>query len=180
METDLGNELAAADPAAIASSAAVRNALSQLIDATEHADRARNRHVVRVAVAATAVAALGGTGAAAATGHLGLGGTGWWNSTQATTQPVTTDDGEQCRLTYAPRALHDAGNPVSPGDRAAAMAAAAEFLAAFDSTTLDGLSPDDAFGELNTQLGRTLTQLGLSTYAVSVALATDCDTGTKR
>lgn len=180
MDTELDHALAAADPAANGSTADLRDALHQLIDVTESASRARPRRLARTAVAATALVALGGAGAAAATGVFGWDAAGWWNDPAATTRQLTNDVGKACRMTFAPRALHVEDHPVHLKDRAEAMEAAEEFLRTFDHATVDGLAPDVIFRELNARLTAALSEQGLSAYAVSVAVANDCEVGTTR
>jgi hypothetical protein len=179
METELDHELAAADPAAAAPTSDMRNALFDLIEATERSSQTRPRRLASTAAAATAVAVFGGAGAAAA-GLPAWDGPGWWGNPDATTQRVTDGSGSTCRVTYAPRTLHVPDHPVAPAERAAAMAAATDFLSAFDYATVQHLPPGAAFEELNTQLSRALAEQGFSTYAVSVAVATDCDSRSMR
>lgn len=180
METDLDEQLADGDPAGRRASPAVRAALGQLVDDTRRASQRRRRRIAGAGAAALTVAVLGGAGAAAAAGALGWDGRGWWDDPAATTHEVTSASGQDCRLTYAPRALHVPDHPVSDEDRAAATTAATRFLRRFDHTTLEGLGPDQAFEEINFRLTRALAHEGLSTYAVGVALATDCDSGADR
>lgn len=181
MGIDLDIELAAADPAARQHTSALVDELSRLIDETEKVDRVRHRRMARVGAAAVVAMTLGGAGAAAAaTGLLEWDRTGWWSDDDATNRVVRSEAGQECRVAYAPRPVQEEGHPISVDDRAAAMAAAADFLRTFDYRALDGLSPAAAFDELDARLGQSLSRQGLSTHAVSVALATDCETRTKQ
>ena len=67
--------------------------------------------------------------------------------------------------------------PVAPGGdvhRAAALSAAEEFLRDFDYSAIVAADHDTAFQILNRRLTAELRRQGLSTHAVSVALASDC------
>ncbi|WP_243056672.1 hypothetical protein [Nocardioides sp. SR21] len=172
MDTDLDDRLAASDPTRHRPTPATDAAMAQLIAETRSAARKQQRRRrTGVGAAALSVALIGGAGAAAAAGSLA----GWWNDPDATTRQVTNESGVGCEVTYAPRALRDPEHPVSAKDRAAATAAAAEFLRDFDDSTLDGLTADETFVELNDRLLEALSRQGLSTHAVTVALATDCE-----
>lgn len=162
----MDTELDTSAPAGHRRTPATDAALAQLIADTERVvERGRRRRRTGIGAAALSVALIGGVGAAAATGSL----TGWWNDPDATTHQISG-----CEVTFAPRALRDPHHPVSAEDRAAATAAAAAFLRRFDESTLVGLSSDAIYDELNARLVEHLERQGLSTYAVSVALATDC------
>lgn len=181
MDMDLDEQLAAGAPAGHQRTPALLAELVQLIDDTERVvSQRRRRRLVRVGAAAFSVALLGGAGAAAAAGALGWDRGGWWDDPEATTHQITSESGHDCSVTYAPRAQHDPSHPVSAEDRAAATAAATEFLRRFDYAVLDGLPANAAFVELNARLTQALSRQGLSTFAVGVALATDCETGTEQ
>lgn len=172
MDTELDDLLATSAPAGHRRTPATDAALTDLISDTRSAAlKARRRRRTGVGAAALSVALIGGAGAAAAAGSLA----GWWNDPDATTRQVTNESGVGCEVTYAPRALRDPQHPVSAKDRAAATAAAVAFLRDFDDSTLDGLTADETSVELNDRLVEALERQGLSTYAVSVALATDCE-----
>jgi hypothetical protein len=177
METDLDDQLIAAAPPVAARTPALRHALADLVDRTETANGTRRApRRASVGVAALALTAVAGVGAAAAAAATGWDPGGWWDRPDAVTHESTTDSGQPCRVTYAPRAVHDDDHPVSADDRAAAMTAAADFLRRLDYSTVDGMRPNAAFDELNARLTQALARQGLSVYAVGVALATDCET----
>jgi hypothetical protein len=178
MDTDLDDQLASAAPPVAERTAALHHALSSLVDATETATRAR-RQRRRAGVAATAFAltAVAGVGTAAA---AGLGGPGWWDGPDAVTHRSTTESGQSCSVSYAPRAVFDPDHPVAARDRASAMEAAAEFLRAYDDDAVHGASSAAAFDDVNSQLTRSLSDRGLSTYAVSVGMYSDCASEVER
>lgn len=181
MDTDLDDQLSAAAPPVAARTPALREALADLVDRTETANwRGRASRRAGVGIAALALTTVTGVGTAAAAGVIGWDPGGWWDHPAAVTQRSTTDSGQQCRVTYAPRALHDEDHPVSARDRAAAMTATADFLRRFDYTTIEGISANAAFDELNAQLAQALSRQRLSVYAVSVGFATDCEIGAER
>lgn len=181
MDTDLDDQLRAAAPPVADRTPALRRAMADLVDRTEAASGSRWRsRRAGVGIAALALTAVAGVGTAAAAGVAEWGSGGWWDRPEAVTHQSVTDDGQACRVTYAPRAVHDPSHPVSARDRAAATAAATEFLREFDYSTVEGMTADAAFEELGTRLSRTLARQGLTGYAVSVALATDCESGVER
>lgn len=175
MDTDLDDLLRAAAPLVATGTPALRAALADLARATEAAERKR-RATRRAAVglAATALIATAGVGTAAAAGVLEWEPGGWWDEPGAVTH--RTDSPEECRVTWAPRGVRVAGHPVSPRERTAAMTAAGAYLRSLDHSTLDGLTPDAAYAEVSAALDRELERQGLTTYAVTVAMATDCGT----
>ncbi len=173
MDTDLDDLLNAAAPPVAERTPALRHALAHLVDTTEIAARSRRlRRRAGIGVAAFALTAAAGVGTAAAAGVIGQG---WWNGPDAVTHQSTTASGQPCSVTYAPRAVHDPDHPVSARDRAAAMGATADFLRQFDYSTIDARTTEGALDELYAQLTRSLAREGLSTHAVSIALATDCE-----
>jgi hypothetical protein len=183
MQTDLDDLLTAAAPPVAARTPALRDAMAELVDRTEGADRSRRRvRRTSVGVAAMALTAVAGVGTAAAAGAIGWwdSSTGWWAESDAVTHRSVTDSGQPCRFVFAPRAVRDPDHPVAKGERAAAMSAAADFLRRLDYSTVDGLTADATYDEVNAQLARSLSRQGLSVYVVAVALATDCETGTQR
>jgi hypothetical protein len=176
MTQTLDEDLAAAAPPVRERTPELRAALRGLIaDTDQQAQRealnASQRKSRIAAVTLTATALIGtGAGAAAA----GWVSTPWWDESDATVQSAGSGTGAACRVTYAPRAMTVPGHPVSDADRAGAMSAAAEFLRSFDYTTVETQSPHAIFQVLNVRLEQALRRQGLSTNAVSVALASDC------
>jgi hypothetical protein len=183
MQTDLDDQLTAAAPAMSTRTPALRRAMADLVDRTEGADRSRRRRRrTSVGAAALALTAVAGVGTAAAAGVIGWwdSSTGWWARSDAVTHRSVTDSGQPCRFVFAPRAVHDPAHPVPKRERAAAMSAAADILQRLDYGSVDGLTADATYDEVNARLSRSLARQGLSVYAVSVALATDCETGAER
>jgi hypothetical protein len=176
MTQTLDDELAAAAPPVRERTPELRAALRGMIADTDQQTRREalsasqgKRKITAVTLAA--IVLLGtGTSAAAA----GWVPTPWWDRPDATVQPATDTTGAACRVTYAPRPITVPDHPVSKRDRAVAMSAAAEFLRTFDYTAIERDNPDTLFRVLNARLEEALRQQGLSTHAVSVALASDC------
>jgi hypothetical protein len=178
MDTDLDDQLAAAAPPVAERTTAMLDALTDLVDATDTATRPRrHRRRASVGIAALALTAVAGVGSAAA---AGLVGRHWWDEPDVVTHHSTTASGEPCTVTYGSRELRDPAHPVSARDRAAAMTATTEFLRQFDYSTVDGKSTEGALDEVYAQLTESLARQGLSTYAVSIGVLTDCETGAEQ
>jgi len=176
MTQTLDDDLAAAAPLVRERTPEFRAALRELITDTSQQTRRealsasqRKRKIAAVTLAATALLGTGTTAAAA-----GWVPTPWWERPEATARPAHSTPGAACSVTYAPRPITVSGNPVSEVGRAAAMNAAVEFLQNFDFTAIESESHDTIFRVLNARLTEALRQQGLSTHAVSVALASDC------
>lgn len=182
MTRTLDDDLAEAAPRVRDRTPELRVAVRELIADTEHqarrevADASRRKR--RVVAAALATAALIGTGSTAAA--AGWDPTSWWEKPEATRHSATASAGTECSVTYAPRSLVDQVHPVSAADRAAAMSAADVFLRRFDYTTIAAADQDTQFETLNARLTQALRRQGLSSYAVSVAFASDCADGAAR
>jgi hypothetical protein len=179
MTRTLDDDLAGAAPPVRERTPEFRAALQELIADTDKQTRRetvsasqRRRKIAAVALTATAVLGTGTTAAAA--GWLPAP---WWEKPEATTQPVPSTSSEECSITYAPRPLADPAHPVGDMDRAAAMRAAAEFLRNLDAAAIVKQDHDTVFRVLNARLTEALRRQGLSTHAVSVALASDCSDG---
>lgn len=179
MTRTLDDHLAEAAPLVRERTPELRAALRELIADTEQEakpESARGLHHKRKIAAITlAATALLGTGTTAAA--VGWVAAPWWENPQATTQPATSNSGTECSVTYAPRPIAVPAHPVSDADRAAATSAAAKFLRELDPATIADGNHDALFRTLNARLTEALRQQGLSTHAVSVALATDCSNG---
>ena len=179
MTQTLDDDLAAAAPVVRERTPEFRAALRQLIDDTGQQTRrealSASQRKRKIAAATLAAAALVGAGTTAAA--AGWAPTPWWERPEATVQPANSTPGSACSVTYAPRPITDPAHPVSEVDRAAAMSAAVEFLRSFDYTAIESKNHDTIFRVLNTQLTKALRQQGLSSYAVSVALAFGCASG---
>jgi hypothetical protein len=176
MTRTLDDDLAAAAPLVRERTPEFRAALRELIADTSQQTRRealsasrRRRKIAAVTLAATALVGTGTTAAAA-----GWMPTPWWERPEATVQPANATPGAACSVTYAPRPITVPAHPVSEVDRAAATSAAVEFLRSFDYTGIESTDPDTIFRVLNARLTEALRQQGLSTHAVSVALASDC------
>ncbi len=176
MTPALDDELAAAAPPISPRTPALGSAVREMIADTERQSASatvsrlprRRRAAVLVLTASTL---LGTATTVAAAGWLP---TPWWEDDAAVVQPTTSASGEACTVTYAARPFTDAAHPVSEADRAAALAAAEEFLRDVDATTLAATGSDTIFLALNRRLTAELRRQGLSAHAVGVALATDC------
>lgn len=165
---------ASAPPVAERSDRLHRDLAALVADTEAMAGRGRRR-ARRVGVVGIALAAVVGAGAAATA--AGLVPLPWFNETTAVHGTHQTPSGEQCQVTYAAREFEDPAHPVTPADRAAALAEAQDFLAGLDLARIGAdRSPAEAFREINAGLSRHLEAKGLSTYAVGVAQADDCAT----
>ena len=153
--------------------------LAALVADTEAMTGRGRRRTRRLGFVGLAVAGLLGAGTAATA--AGLVPLPWFDEPTAVHGTHQTPPGEPCQVTYAAREFEDPAHPVTPTNRAAALAEAQDFLAGLDPARIGAdKSPAAAFREINTALSRHLEAKGLSTYAVGVAEADDCSTGSGR
>lgn len=182
MTRTLDEDLAEAAPPVRERTPELRAALQELIADTSRQTRREalnaSQHKRKIAAAALTVTALLGTGTTAAA--AGWVPTPWWEQPAATTKPGISATDVECSVTYAPRPITVPAHPVTEVDRAAAMSAAVEFLRDFDYAAIARQGDDATFRVLNARLTDELRQRGLSTHAVSVALASDCPHGADR
>lgn len=182
MTPALDDELAAAAaPPVRERTPGLRAAVREMIEDTEQRSRpttgrlAGRRRTAGLVLTATTL--LGTATTAAAAGWLPEP---WWESDDAVVQPATSASGAECSVTFAARPITDLSHPVTDEERAAALSAAEQFLRDLDHGAITVRDPDTAFQTLNRQLTAELRLQGLSTYAVSVALASDCSDGGDR
>lgn len=147
--------------------------------AERHAGNGRSRRRYRVVVGGLVlVGALGGAGAAAATGRLP-----WFDSAPAQGQ-LTTSDGSRCDLTFGIKQVEDRSAPVAADVRAEVTAAATAFLEALDVSTLStdqgGGAEDETgrvFQQVAERLDAALARQDLPSSSVALSMASSCARG---
>lgn len=206
MDDHLDELIAAAEPPVARRTPELQRALDLLVADTEAAVATPHRIGRRLGVVSIAAAALLSVGAGAS--FAGIVPTPswapWYDDPTAIHEQTVLSTGTTCNVSYAARPFEDQGHPVSRSDRAAAVAAAQEFLRDFD---LSAISVSDAVrkweaarphldlppeetppeptpdelellavqAELSQRLRTELERRGLSTHAVDVAAASRCD-----
>jgi hypothetical protein len=208
MDDHLDELIAAAAPAVARRTPELQRALDLLVAETESAVPTPHRIGRRLGVVSIAAAALLSVGAGAS--FAGIVPTPswapWYDDPTAIHEHAVLSTGTTCNVSYAARPFEEQGHPVSRSDRAAAVAAAQEFLGNFDLSTIsvsDAVrkwraarahlelppeepepTPDElellaVQAELSQRLRTELERQGLSTHAVDVAAASRCDDGTR-
>ena len=157
----------------------------------------RSRRRGRIALAGLAVLGVVGLGTGASAAGLAPAPQ-WapWYDAPAAEHTQTVSSGAVCEVRYGVKGVRDPRHPVDPAERAAAVAAADDFLRDFDFATIDldravervpatavdpGAGPEEVetFAvqlALQERVDAELTRLGLPT-TVSVGAAQWCDGG---
>ncbi len=195
--TSLDEQLAAAAPHVSRRSPELDRELALVIAEAERLARPDGvRRRTRLAISGlAAIGALGiGTAAAGAAGILP------WYDTAPARGVVTTSNGSTCELTFGVKGIEVLARPVDGTIRASAVAAAERFLEGFEVSGIDvddatrGLPPRATtnsetgpaetveeyetfavMGVVEKRVTAELEQKGLPPEAVSVSMATSCD-----
>ena len=169
--TSFDDQLAAAAPPVPVLDAALDKELASVAFQAETLVRGRGgRRRSRLAIGGlVAVGAFGvGTAAAGAAGILP-----WFENAPARTV-VTTPTGSTCEVIFGVKGIEDAAHPVGTARRAAAVAAAEEYLADLDLASLDIDQTRAAMAVVQERVDAELERRGLPAAAVGVSMASTC------
>lgn len=200
MEPSLDKLLSASAPPVTPRTPELERELARLaVEAETAVVPIRSRLRGRIALSALAALSVVGFGTAASAAGI-VPAPPWapWYDDPATTHNQTTSSGAECEVRYGAKAIRDQSHPVGESDRAAALAAAKDFLRDFDFATIDvgeavervpstAVDPGAAADEVETfavqlalqeRLDAELTRQGLPA-TVGVSAATSCDGGNR-
>ncbi|MDI6908406.1 hypothetical protein [Nocardioides sp.] len=165
----LDEQLSASAPPVPARTADLDRELLFVIAEAERLAWPARRHRRRLTIGG--LAALGavavGTAAAGAAGQLP------WYDSAPSRGSATTATGEKCDVVYGVKGIEVQAHPVGAATRAAAIAAAEEFLESFDASSVR--IDQDSLAEVQKLVDAELVKQGLPTTAVGVSMALTCD-----